>query len=106
MGDDEDRRIDLRPGLHGVAAVDEHRRLVGEHDRGAGRAGEAGEPGEPFFTGGEIFVLLAVGARHDKAVEPAARKLGAQGGDAGRAFVALALILEGLESGLKHARSL
>ena len=86
MLDGEDALVDLRIGLHGVAAVDEHGGLVVQHDRGAGRAGEAGEPGEPLFARRQIFVLLAVGARHDEAVEPAALEFGAQGRDAGRAL--------------------
>ena len=44
-------------------------RPVGQHDGSAGRAGEAGEPGQPLLARRQIFVLLAVGARHDEAVE-------------------------------------
>ena len=82
MLDGKDLRIGLRRRLHGVAAVDEQHRALGQHDRNAGRAGEAGEPGEALFARRQIFVLLAVGARHHEAVEPAALEFGAQGRDA------------------------
>ena len=48
----------------------------------AGRAGEAGEPGEPLVAGRHVFVLVAVGARHDEAVEAAPLEFGAQRRDA------------------------
>ncbi len=80
----EGQRIDLHRRLHGVAAVGEQRGAVGEHDRRAGRAGEAGEPGEALLAGGQIFVLLAVGARHHETVEAALLQAGAQRRDAAR----------------------
>ena len=67
--------------LHGVAAVDEQRRALGQHDRGAGRAGEAGEPGEALLARRQVFVLLAIGARHDETVEAAPLEFGAQCGE-------------------------
>ena len=94
MLDGEEFRIDLRRRLHGVAAVHEQRRALGQHDGGARRAGEAGEPGQPFLAGRQVFVLLAVGARHHESVQPAPLKLGAQGSNARRCCRALARIVE------------
>ena len=94
MLDGENRGVDFLARPAPVAAVDEQRGAVGQHDGGAGRAGEAGEPGQPLGAGRHIFVLVAVGARHDEAVEPAALELGAQRRDARRAGAALAAILE------------
>ena len=104
MLDGKDRSVDLRRRLHGVAAVDEQHGALGQHDGGAGRSGEAGEPGQPLLARRQIFVLLAVGARHHETVKPAALELGAQGGDAGGALRALARIVERLEAGLEHGR--
>ena len=68
--------VDLSVRLHRVAAIDEQRRAVSQNDGRARRAGEAGEPGQPLLACGQIFVLLAVGARHDEPVEAAALELG------------------------------
>ena len=65
-----------------VAAVDDERGLVGEDDGRAGRAGEAGQPGEALGALRHVFALMLVGARHDEAVEAAARQLLPQLGDA------------------------
>ena len=102
MLDGEEFRIDLRRRLHGVAAVHEQRGALGQHDGGAGRAGEAGEPGKPLLARRQIFVLLAVGARHHKAVKPAPLEFGAQWGEARRRRRRFARIVEGLETGLEH----
>ena len=104
MLDGEDRAVHLCVRLHGIAPVGEQYRAVGEHDGEAGRAGEAGQPGEPLLARWQIFVLLAVGARHRQAVEPAPLELGAQRGDASGALRAFARIIEGLEAGLEHGR--
>ena len=64
MHDLEQRRVDLLARLQRVAAVDEQRRTLHQHDRGAGRAGEAGEPGEPLLRSRQIFALVAIGMRH------------------------------------------
>ncbi len=95
--------VDLVAHLHLIAAVDEQHRAVGEHDGGAGRAGEAGEPGEPLGAGRHIFVLIAVGARHDEAVEAAPLELRPQRGKPRRGVGALAAILERLKTGFEHA---
>ncbi len=94
--------VDLLARLQRVAAVDEQHRALHQHDRGAGRAGEAGEPGEPLLARRHVFVLVAVGARHDEAGQSAARQLGAQRRDARRARRALGAIVERLEPGLEH----
>ena len=65
--DREQRGVDLLARLQRVAAVDEQRGAVRQHDRGAGRAGEAGQPGEPLLGRRHIFALVAVGVRHDEA---------------------------------------
>ena len=75
--DREYRRIDLLAHLHRIAAVDKDRGAVTEHDGRAGRSGEAGEKSKPLGAGRHIFVLVAVGARHDKTVEAAALQFGA-----------------------------
>ena len=72
MFDREQRAVDFLAHLHLITAVDEQRRAVGKHDGDTGRAGEAGEPGEPLVGGRDVFVQIAVGARHNKAVKPAA----------------------------------
>ena len=71
-----------------------------------GRAGEAGEPDQPRLAGGHVFALMAVGARHDEAVELAAFEFRAQRCDSGRSRVALVGVLEGLKSGLEHRGNL
>ena len=63
--------VDLVARLQRVAAVDEQRGARRQHDRDAGRAGEAGQPGQPLLGGRHVFVLVAVGARHDEAGEAA-----------------------------------
>ena len=84
MLDGERRTVDLRRRLQRVAAVDEQSRLVGQHDRQAGRTREAGQPQQPLGAGRHVFVLVLVGARDDEPGEPARSKLGAQRGDARR----------------------
>jgi hypothetical protein len=61
--------------LHRIAAVDEDRRALGEHDGGARRTGEAGEPGQALLARRQVFVLLAIGARYDETVEAASLEL-------------------------------
>ena len=103
MLDRENSAVDFLGDLHLVATVDEDRGAVGEHDGDSGRAGEPGEPGEPLGAGRHVFVLVAVGARHDEAVEPAPRQFGPQRRQPRRAGAALAAILEGLKMRLEHA---
>ena len=76
--------IDLAAHGQGVAAVDEDRGLVGQHDRQARRAAEAGEPAQPLRAARHVLALVLVGARHDEAVEAALLQFGAQGGQARR----------------------
>ena len=78
MPDLEQRGIDLRGGLQRVAAIDEQRGAVLEHDRHPGRAGEPGQPCEALGAGRHVFALVLVGARHDEAVETARRQFLAQ----------------------------
>ena len=44
--------VDLFGRLQGVAAVDENRGLLGQHDRQSGRSGKAGQPRQPLFGSG------------------------------------------------------
>ena len=76
------------------------------HDRGTGRTGEAGEPGEAFLGRRHVFVLMAVGARNDEAVESASFQFGAQRGQPARARVTFVRVVECLEAGLEHRGNL
>src|SRR5262249_50843283 len=106
MLDGKNVGVDLVAHLQEIAAIDEDRGAVGEHDCRAGRAGEAGEPSEPLFRWRQVFVLETVGARHDEAVQAAAFELGAQRGDTRRAGGAFGRILERLEFGFEHGRAI
>ncbi len=103
MRDGEGRRVHFLARLHGVAAIDEEDGTVGQHDGGAGRAGETGEPGEPLGAGRHIFVLIAVRARHDEAIETAPLEFRPQRREPRRDGGAVAAILERLKLGLEHA---
>ena len=72
--------VDLLGGLQRVAAVDENRGLLRQHDRHAGRAGEAGQPGQPLFGRRDIFVLLLIGAGNHESGQLAPRQFLAEGG--------------------------
>jgi hypothetical protein len=102
--DGKQRGIHLLARLQRIATVDEQHRAVHENDRGAGGAGKAGEPGQPLLAGGDIFVLLAIGARHDPAGQAAPRQLGPQRRHARSAGRALVAIFECLEAGFEHGR--
>ena len=104
MLDGKNRAVDFLAHLHLIAAIDEQDGAVGQHERDPGRAGEAGQPGEPLGAGRHVFVLVAIGARHDEAVEAVPLEFGPQRRDAGRTGVAVGTIVERLEKGLKHAR--
>jgi hypothetical protein len=65
----EQCRIDLRGGLQCVAAIDEQRGAILEHDRHAGRAGEPGQPCEALRAGRHVLALVLVRTRHDEPVE-------------------------------------
>ena len=94
MFDREQRAVDFLAHLHLITAVDEQRRAVGQHDGDTGRAGEAGEPGEPLVGGRDVFVQIPIGARHHKAVEPAALEFRAQRSEARRTCGAIGAIVE------------
>ena len=74
--------IDLAADLQRVAAIDEDRRPVGEHDGEPGRAREAGQPVQPLGIGGDVFALMLVAARAQEARETAAVQFRAQPGEA------------------------
>ena len=73
-----ERAIDLRLGLERVAAIDEDRRPLRQHDGEPRRAGEAGEPGEALAARRHVFALMLVGARHEEALHAAPREFRAQ----------------------------
>ncbi len=101
----DDGEIDLIARLNRIARIDEEHGAVLQHDSEAGRAGEPGQPGEPFVRGRHIFVLVAVGARHDETVETLPREFFAQGLEACRRLRAIGLIGEGLVEAFEHAPS-
>jgi hypothetical protein len=104
--DGEKRRVHLLARLQRVATVDEQHRPLHQHDRRTGGTGEAAEPGEALLAGGDIFILVAIGARHDPAGQIAPCQLGAQRCDARTACRTLGSILERLEAGFEHAGNL
>lgn len=103
-----DRRDDLGVGLlgrlDGVAAVDDQRGLVGQHDGVAGRAGEAGQPGQAGHMRRDILALVLVGARDDEAVETLSGQCLAQGGDAAGDQLRIARLGERLETAGRQGR--
>ena len=97
--------VGLLAHLQRVAAVDEDRGLVGQHDRRTRRAGERGQPGKPLGALGHIFALMLVGARHEEAVEASGFQFGAEGGQPGRDSRCVGLVVIALE-GFVHGRTL
>ena len=93
--------VDLRVRLCRVTAVNEERRTVVQDDCGSCRAGKAGEPGQAFFALRQIFVLLAIAARHDEAVEAAPSEFATQFADARSRFVLARSNRRRTESGLR-----
>src|SRR5262249_58431151 len=69
-------------------------------------AGKAGEPAKPLLRGRHVFVLLAVGTRHDETSEAAACQFGPQRRDARRAGSGLGRIVECLKLGFEHKGNL
>ncbi len=94
--------IDLLRRLQGVAAIDEHRGLLGQHNSHPGGSGEPGEPGQPLFRGRDIFILLLIGAGNHESRQLAPRQFLAKcrqpGGQRNAAF----RLLECLEVGFEH----
>ena len=79
----EGGHVDLLADLEGVAAVDEDRRAVGQHDGHAGGAGEAGQPGQALGPRRQELVLVLVGMGDNETVEAAARQFRPQSRQAG-----------------------
>jgi hypothetical protein len=98
--------VNLRVGLYRVAAVNKERRTIVEDDGSTCRASKTGKPSQTFFTLRQIFVLLAICARHDEAIESAALEFAAQFSDPRCALRSLARNVEGLKAGFKHRRTL
>ncbi len=78
MLDGKEREVDLVADLQRVAAVDEQHRAVHQDDRRTGGAGKSCQPGEPLLAGGNVFILMAVGAWHDETGQSASCKFGSQ----------------------------
>ncbi len=70
--------VDLAADGQGVAAVDEDRGAIGQHDGEAGRAAEAGEPAQALRAARHVLALMLVGPWHNEAVDAAAREFGPQ----------------------------
>ncbi len=66
--------IDLFRRLQGVAAIDEYRGLLRQHDRHSGGSGEPGQPGQPLFRWRDIFILLLIGAGNHESGQLAPRQ--------------------------------
>jgi hypothetical protein len=78
----KDRGIHLIARLQGVAPIDEQHRPMHQDDGDAGGAGKASQPSEPLLRSRHVFVLVAVGARHDEPGQATPRQFGAQRRDA------------------------
>ena len=94
--------IDLLGGLQRVAAVDEHRGLLRQHDGHSGRSGETGQPGQPLFGGRDIFVLLLIGAGNHESGQLAPRQFLAKRRQPRRQRDAAFGLFECLEMGFEH----
>src|ERR1019366_6648048 len=102
----KDQKIDLILDRQAIAAIDEDHGARFEHDGKPRRTGKAGEPGEALFASGDIFVLVFVGARNQKPIQPKANEFGTQGRDSRGALRRIGLILEGLIEAFKHFNKL
>src|SRR5262249_56903511 len=78
----------------GVAPTKKHPPRPRKNTRRTSRAGKSRQPSQSFFACRQIFILLAVGARHHKTVEVAPLELAAQLGNACRALRALARVVK------------
>ena len=96
------RGIHLLARLERVAAIDEEDGPLHEDDRRAGAAGKAREPGQPLLAIRKIFVLVAIGARHDQAGQAATCQFGTQRREPEPACGAFGSVLERLEACLEH----
>ena len=67
--------VGLGPRLQRIAAVNEQRRCVLQHDGRAGRPGEAGEPAQALGGGRQELVLMLVAVGHEEALELAGLEL-------------------------------
>ncbi len=92
--DRKQRGVRLLVRLQRVAPIDEEYCALHQHDADACRAGEAGEPGEALLARRHVFVLVAVGARHDEAGQAPPRELRAQRRHARCAGAALGSLFE------------
>jgi len=61
--------VDLVADLDNIAAVDEHGRLVLQHDRRTGRTAKACQPGQSLRIFADIFAHMLVTDRHDKPIK-------------------------------------
>jgi hypothetical protein len=79
MADLIERFVNFNACLHRVAAVDEHRRAILEHDGRTRGAGKPGEPRQALRIGRHILALMLIGVRHDEAGKSVAFQPRAQG---------------------------
>ncbi|OIQ67581.1 hypothetical protein GALL_508390 [mine drainage metagenome] len=63
-------QIDLAFHLRSIASVDENPGDMGQCDAEPRRAGKAGQPLQTFVVRGDIFALMHIGARDQKAAKP------------------------------------
>ena len=69
IADFEDALVNLLTDLQRIAAIDEDGGAIREDHGRAGRAGEAGGPGEAVVGLRQVFVLVLVLMRNEKAIE-------------------------------------
>jgi hypothetical protein len=67
--------IDFGLCLQGVAAIDEDRRAFAQHHSDTGGSAETGQPTQPLGPLRDVFALVFVGERDDKAIETLAFQL-------------------------------
>ena len=94
MLDRKQRGIHLLAPLECITPVDEEHGALHQHDGDAGRAGEAGQPRKPLLASRHIFILMAIGARHDEAGQAAPCEFRAQRRNTRSARRTLGSILE------------
>ena len=96
--------VDLLGGLQRIAAIDENGGLARQDDRHAGRTGEAGQPGQPLLGGGDILVLLLIGAgNHESGQLPPCQFLAEARQPRGQRHAAFGFF-ECLKMGFEHRR--
>ncbi len=65
----EQRLVDLRRDLHGIAPVREDRGLLHQHEDLGRRSGESGQPGDALGVVRKVLAAVLVGAGQEEAVD-------------------------------------